>query len=180
MATGDVVTQSVHPILQTVDTAVASGLATPGIFTEIGLGVAYLVVIVTVHGWCLGMISTAFGRRWSKVTPHTRPWRVRILVSTTITLLAMTHFFETLLWTLPIWKLEAIPKVRDAYYYVLEAYTTLGEGSVVLPNSWRLAGPIIAISGLFTFSWTGSVLVYIMTETGRWHSRKNAPGKPEA
>jgi len=60
-----------------------------------------------------------------------------------------------------------IPSMRDSYYFVLENYTTLGEGNVRLPDQWRLLGPIIAISGLFTFGWTGSVLVSIMTEFGR-------------
>ena len=40
-----------------------------------------------------------------------------------------------------------------------------------MPETWRLAGPMIAISGLFTFSWTGSVLVYVMTEIGRRHTK---------
>ena len=60
-----------------------------------------------------------------------------------------------------------IPSMRDSYYFVLESYTTLGEGTVQLPEPWRLIGPIIAMSGLFTFGWTGSVLVSIMTELGR-------------
>lgn len=50
---------------------------------------------------------------------------------------------------------------------MLESYTTLGEGSVTLPERWRLIGPIIAMSGLFTFGWTGSVLVNVMTEFGK-------------
>lgn len=67
---------------------------------------------------------------------------------------------------MPIWHFGLIPNFRDAYYFVLESYTTLGESTVTLPEAWRLGGPIIAISGLFTFSWTGSVLVYVVTETG--------------
>ena len=50
---------------------------------------------------------------------------------------------------------------------MLEAYTTLGEGAVSLPEPWLLIGPIIAMSGLFTFGWTASVLVGIMTEYGQ-------------
>jgi hypothetical protein len=33
--------------------------------------------------------------------------------------------------------------MRDSYYYALESYTTLGEGNVTLPDTWRLLGPII-------------------------------------
>ncbi|MGO4837464.1 ion channel, partial [Rhizobiaceae sp. 2RAB30] len=53
------------------------------------------------------------------------------------------------------------------YYFVLESYTTLGAGNIALPDQWRLLGPSIAMSGLFTFGWTGSVLVSIMTEFGK-------------
>ena len=71
--------------------------------------------------------------------------------------------------------------MRDSYYYVLESYTTLGEGSISLPDRWRLVGPIIAMSGLFTFGWTGSVLVNIMTEFGkldRVRAREMRDGRP--
>ena len=57
-----------------------------------------------------------------------------------------------------------IPDMRDSYYFVLESYTTLGEGAVRCRDEWRLVGPIIAMSGLFTFGWTGSVLVSVMNE----------------
>ena len=60
-----------------------------------------------------------------------------------------------------------IPSMRDSYYFVLESYTTLGEGAVSLPDRWRLIGPIMAMSGLFTFGWIGSFLVSIMTEFGK-------------
>jgi hypothetical protein len=62
---------------------------------------------------------------------------------------------------------------------VLESYTTLGEGSVELPERWRLIGPIIAISGLFTFGWTGSLLVSIMTDFNKL-DRDRATGKKDA
>lgn len=173
MAAGEIVTKAVDPLLKTVDTTVTSAITTPGFLTEISFGVLFLVIIISVHGWCLGAISKQFGQRFGNFTARTPKWRVRFLMTVTVTLLAWTHFFETLIWTLPIWYFGLISNFRDAYFFVLEAYTTLGEGAIALPESWRLAGPIIAISGLFTFSWTGSVLVYVVTETGRRHSIAN-------
>jgi hypothetical protein len=181
MATGEVVANAVEPILQTVDTTVTSTIVDPGFLMEIGFGLLSLVIIITVHGWCMGAISKQFSLRFGRFAVRTRTWRVRGLMIVTITLLALTHFFETLIWAVPIWHFGLIPNFRDAYYFVLESYTTLGESTVTLPEVWRLGGPIIAISGLFTFSWTGSVLVYVVTETGRRHShngqRKSSPSK---
>ena len=48
-----------------------------------------------------------------------------------------------------------------------------------LPDHWRLLGPMIAMSGLFTFGWTGSVLVSIMTEFSKL-DRLRARRKDEA
>ena len=132
-----------------------------------------LVVVIVVHGWCLSRVSKLFATRFALYTPLTPRWRVSLLMSTTVALLVVIHLFETFLWTLPIWRLGMIPNLRNAYYYVLEAYTTLGEGKVALPNEWRLAGPVIAISGLFTFGWTGSVLVYVMNQIGSLHSESS-------
>jgi hypothetical protein len=170
MASADDVATTVDPILKTVDTTFAAQMTEPGFFLELGNAVVVLVIVISVHGWCMAAISRSFGRRFARFNPRTPQWQVSLLMGTTIALLAMSHLFETFLWALPIWLLGLIPNIRDAYFYVLEAYTTLGEGTIALPDTWRLLGPVIAISGLFTFSWTGSVLVYVMTEIGRRHA----------
>lgn len=174
MAAEEVVTETVEPILSTVGDTVATQITEPGLFGEIGFSLIVLVLVISVHGWFMATISRQFGARFAKFNIHTRQWRVSLLMGVTIALLALSHLFETLLWAAPIWLMGIIPNLRDAYFFVLEAYTTLGETSVQLPHDWRLAGPMIAISGLFTFSWTGSVLVYVMTEIGRRHSRVDA------
>jgi hypothetical protein len=112
-------------------------------------------------------INQRFSKSWVQVNDMTPYWRLNLMLALTIGSLAALHFTETLLWAIPIYSARLIPSMRDSYYYVLESYTTLGEGTVSLPDRWRLIGPIVAMSGLFTFGWTGSVLVNIMTEFGK-------------
>lgn len=171
MADESIVKQAVEPALDTVGTTVVSALTSPTPFAELGFGLIVLVLVITLHGWCLGAVSKFFAVRFARFQSSTAQWHVNLLVSATIALLACVHLLETLVWASPIWWFGMIPGFRDAYFFVLESYTTLGEATVVLPEAWRLIGPIIAISGLFTFSWTGSVLVYVMTETSRRHSQ---------
>ena len=66
----------------------------------------------------------------------------------------------------PIWSSGLIPIPRDAYFFVLENYTTLGDDTVSLPKGWRLIGPVIAISGLFNFGWTASAFVNMKHDVG--------------
>ncbi len=128
------------------------------------MGTLGLILIIFVHGASIRFINRRFSERWVHVTAQTPHWRVNLLLAGTIAALSITHFAETLLWAVPISASGMIPTMRDSYYFVLESYTTLGEGSVALPERWRLIGPIIAMSGLFTFGWTGSLLVSIMTD----------------
>ena len=159
------------PDVTAVATDATAALTNPVV--ELALATLILIPIIVVHGWSLGMVSKLFSSRFALYTPATPGWRVTLLTSTTISLLVAIHLMETLLWTIPLISLGMIDSFRDAYYYVLEAYTTLGEGTIALPDQWRLIGPVIAISGLFTFGWTGSVLVYVMTQIGRLHAERS-------
>jgi Ion channel len=142
-------------------------LTTPDPLLEVAIGTIGLTMIIFVHGAGIRMINRRFSDAWVQVTPQTARWRVNLLLAGVIAALSVVHFAETLIWAVPIDALGMIPSLRDSYYYVLESYTTLGEGTIALPDRWRLIGPIIAMSGLFTFGWTGSVLVSIMTDFGR-------------
>ena len=134
---------------------------------EIAVGTLILIIVIFVHGAGIRVINRRFSKSWIHMTRSTPHWRPNLLLAVTIASLATLHFAETLIWAIPICVRGLIPSMRDSYYFVLENYTTLGEGTIRLPDQWRLLGPIIAISGLFTFGWTGSVLVSIMTEFGR-------------
>ncbi|URK86053.1 potassium channel family protein (plasmid) [Rhizobium sp. RCAM05350] len=142
-------------------------LSTPGPVMEVVLGTLLLIVVIFVHGAGIRAINQRFSKSWVHMSADTPHWRLNLLLASTIGSLAALHFAETLLWAIPVSAAGLIPSMRDSYYYVLESYTTLGEGNISLPDRWRLIGPIIGMSGLFTFGWTGSVLVSVMTDFGR-------------
>nr|WP_086998496.1 ion channel [Rhizobium sullae] len=143
-------------------------LSNPDPLLEILVGTVFLIVVIFVHGAGIRSISLRFSKSWAGVTNATPHWRLNLMLAVTIAALAILHFTETLIWAVPLYVRAIIPSMRDSYYYVLESYTTLGEGNVTLPDHWRLLGPIIGMSGLFTFGWTGSVLVSIMTDFGKF------------
>ena len=155
-----------------------AALITPTPVSEIVLGTLILIIVIFVHGVGIRRINRRFSKAWIQVNVDTPHWRINSLLAVAIGALTFLHFVETLIWAAPIYVMALIPNMRDSYYYVLESYTTLGEGNVALPREWRLIGPIIAISGLFTFGWTGSVLVSIMTDFGKL-DKKQAEGRKD-
>lgn len=155
-------------------------LSAPNPVLEIVLGTLILIVIIFVHGVGIRTINQRFSKSWIHMDSATPHWRINVLLAFTIGSLAVLHFAETLLWAAPVSLIGLIPSMRDSYYFVLESYTTLGEGTVGLPDRWRLIGPIIAMSGLFTFGWTGSILVSIMTEFGKLDRIRAKKGSTQA
>ena len=142
-------------------------MSSPHPALEIAIGLLFLITIIIVHGTGIRVINRRFARVWKGVKPSTSHLKINVILAAVIASLALVHFLETLFWAMPLYLAGIIPGLRDSYYYVLESYTTLGEGNVSLPEHWRLIGPIIAMSGLFTFGWTGSVLVNVMNEYGK-------------
>jgi hypothetical protein len=68
-----------------------------------------------------------------------------------------------MMWAYTLIYLGLIARAYDAIYFCANAYTTLGYGSVDLEAHWRLISPIIGISGLFTFAWTTSALIDVVS-----------------
>lgn len=138
---------------------------------ELIAGIGLLTATIFVHGVGLRFIGRWFHKAWSEHNASEVGWRADLIVACVVASLAVLHLLEPLLWALPIYLSGILPSLRDAYYFVLQSYTTLGAGNVALPDNWRLFGPVIAISGLFAFGWTASVLVTVMAEFVRF-SRK--------
>jgi hypothetical protein len=136
-------------------------------FFDLAIGSPMLIFIITIHGFFLRRITDYFSRNYSVLERNYSIGKFDMTFIITIWLLLAVHLIEAFLWSLPMYAMAMFPSMRIAFYFAAQTYTTLGMGDVVLPQEWRLLGPIIAISGLFTFGWTGSVLVVLVGELGK-------------
>jgi hypothetical protein len=148
-------------------------MPTPNPVIETILGVFWLTLVILIHGIGIQKINRQFTDLWARVTIATSHWKINIILALVIASLTVLHLIETIFWALPIYALHLVPTWADAYFYVLENYTTLGAGDVRLPERWRLMGPIIAISGLFTFGWTTGILVSTMNEFTQLNKKRS-------
>jgi hypothetical protein len=132
------------------------------------LGSVILVCLVLFHGsgihWIL-IYHQRNGRRLWLGRPHAI--EATILFGTSIFLMLLLHIFGVLVWAFSLVHLGLILRANDAIYFCANAYTTLGYGNVDLDPLWRNISPIIGISGLFTFAWTTSALVGVVTGHNR-------------
>ena len=130
----------------------------------LGIGAIILVILVLFHGLGLHRILVNFKRaelRLRTGRPHLG--RSGFLFGWAVFLMLLLHIAEIAAWAYALIILGLIVHPTDALYFCANAYTTLGYGTVDLGPQWRNISPIIAISGLFTFAWTTSSLVSIVT-----------------
>ncbi len=169
-AQSDATPSMTPPVAASVQAGMQDVVTNPAV--EIALATLFLAIVIGIHGVCLGRISKFFSTHIARQTPQSPRWHAGLLTAVTIGLIVALHFAETHLWATALVQAGLISGYRDAYFYVLEAYTTLGEGSVYMPDGYRLISPIIALTGLFTFGWSTSVLVYIVGQVGRLHEER--------
>jgi hypothetical protein len=124
------------------------------------VGAIILVGIVLFHG--TGLHSIMVGQdRWRVrlFAHHPHLTGAALIFGWGVFLMLFLQIVEVLIWSLFLNRLGLIKSVHDTIYFCANAYTTLGMGKMELERPWRLISPIIGISGLFTFAWTTSALV---------------------
>jgi Ion channel len=105
-----------------------------------------VAITVTIHAVGLGtMLSHAFR---SKDQLETRFWPITWLLIRIAWLLIVIHLFEIAIWALFFWWQKCLPDVESSFYFSGVTYATIGYGDIVLPQEWRLFGPVEGLTGI--------------------------------
>jgi len=145
---------------------------------DLFVGGTVLVLIMLLHGAAMRAVQLHSIRRAKLVALRPTIWRADLLLAAAVALMLVSHLVETGIWTsILVWG-HLVGSWRDAAYFAANTYTTLGYGTVVLADEWKMLCPIIAISGLFTFGWTGSVLVDVVGRTSHLKELAEERGLP--
>jgi hypothetical protein len=84
----------------------------------------------------------------------TRYWPLTWLLVRIAGWMVLLHLFEISVWALYYFGKGAIENVEDAFYFSAVTYTTTGYGDLVLPQAWRLAGGVEALTGILMCGWS--------------------------
>jgi hypothetical protein len=139
---------------------------------EILLWTLPLILSILVHGVGMYVVQRAFETRGIPLLR--KGGHEQLFLAAMIVLMLTTHLTEIVIWAATLIGIEAIARFRDAFYFVASTYTTLGYGEGTLAREWRLLAPMIAISGLFAFGWTTSVLFSLVTQASLLRAQRTA------
>jgi hypothetical protein len=125
---------------------------------DIVFGGAVLVLVIMFHAFWIRIITNSFLERTHPDRAPTRLWEVDLMFALMVLALLSLHLSEVVLWSVALVMRGIVNKWSVAALFAANCYTALGQ-PFALPLLWRMVAPIIAMSGIFTFAWTASVLV---------------------
>ena len=109
---------------------------------------------------CLGLLATTVAvhtvglttlLRWILRSPalvDTRFWPGTWLVIRVVWSLVAIHVLEIGIWAWFYWWQGCMPDAESALYFSGVTYATIGYGDVVLPEPWRMLGPVEGLVGI--------------------------------
>ena len=120
------------------------------------------MVTVIIHGVGTVAATGRVARLWAGGKDRRGRLGAELLIAQLVSMLLLLHLAEAVVWALFFVLVGGLPDVESAAYFSLASYTTVGYGDVVLPEPWRLLGPIEATVGVLMLGWSTGILVTVI------------------
>jgi hypothetical protein len=141
------------------------------------LGVATILITMTLGLQSAGMALLIHWAR-SFIARGIRglgPWMSVALMIRFTTAMVVLHILQILLWAAS-YRSICLPSWEAAFYFSATSYSTVGYGDIVLPNVWRILGPMESVMGVLMCGISVSALFAVATrlvEAGDPEPREN-------
>lgn len=142
---------------------------------DIMFGGCVLVVVIMFHAFWIRVITNSFLKRSQVIRMHVSLWRADLLFAAMVMMMLVLHLAEVVVWAAALFFGNIVGNWASATYFAANCYTALGE-PFSLPRTWRIVAPIIAMSGIFAFAWTASVLVNFVARYNELRAAILVPG----
>ncbi|KAA5538711.1 two pore domain potassium channel family protein [Roseiconus nitratireducens] len=129
---------------------------------------AVLLTALTVATHCVGTYAAM--THAVVLHPAKFTWRWLRIVGTqafVVSVLLIGHLCEAAIWAAAYCWLDALPEFSTALYFSLTSYSTVGYGDILLPQPWRMLGPIESVVGVLMLGWSTAVIVTLLHNTLR-------------
>jgi MFS superfamily sulfate permease-like transporter len=133
------------------------------------LGLPLIVLNVLIHVLGLGLINHRATSVLSQRTQRRHPAvAFAVVVGAAALLATCLHAVEAGIWAIAYRLLEALPDLKSAMLYSLNAMTSYGHEDLLLEHRWQLLGAIEALNGCLLFGLTTAFLFGIIQKV--WSS----------
>lgn len=120
-----------------------------------------LAITVAVHSSGLGFVMRYLIRPHARLPTHA--WAISWLLIRITWLLIFLHLVEIGIWgAFYLWA-DCLPDAETAFYFSGVTYATVGYGDVVLPEPWRIMGPVEGLTGILLCGLSSGLFFAVVT-----------------
>jgi multisubunit Na+/H+ antiporter MnhF subunit len=120
--------------------------------------VPLIVMNLMIHIGGLVAIHASFTHALGRTANRPSVAARLIVMSMILTAVAALHALEGVVWAASYLIVGAVPDIRSAMLYSIEAITSYGHASVSLQPHWQMMGALEALNGMILFGLTTAFL----------------------
>ncbi len=131
------------------------------------LGCAALLLCLSVQGSTVTLVMTIFKNKIREAVSGKRNIAAHVFFFAAILVLLTSHLLQIYIWSLFLYFPAIVDNIHQAVLLAGSTYTTVGFDSVTLPLRWQLLEVMMAVTGLFAFAWSTSIMYAISQQLYR-------------
>ena len=129
------------------------------IFMQIFLGSLLLGACSLLHILLLVFGIRILRRSHHPQNGHSPLMSSLVLLSIAFATVLTAHTMQGWVWAVTLLSMGALPDLKDAIYFALVTYTTVGYGDVTLASGHRIFAAMAAVTGMLNFGLSTAFLV---------------------
>lgn len=122
------------------------------------LGIAALVVCLTIQATSVVIAMESTKSKIYKLASQKRKISAHSYFYLAMLILLVGHLLQIGAWGYALYVFGVVANPHIAFTLAGSTYTTVGFTNDTLPWNWQLIAIVMAISGLFSFAWSTSIM----------------------
>lgn len=122
------------------------------------IGCPALLLCIAMQGSTVAMVMGKLKPRLRVLATQQRNALAHLLFFTCVVILLSSHLIQILIWAQFLYWSGVMNNPHTAVLLAGSTYTTVGFANDTLAAKWQLLQVIMAVTGLFAFAWSTSIL----------------------
>lgn len=122
------------------------------------IGCSALLLCLAMQGSTVVLVMTVFKSRIRGMAGQNRNVAAHVFFFGAILILLVSHLVQISIWGWFVYLAGILPSSHSSMLLAGSTYTTVGFANDTLPFKWQLLAIIMAVTGLFAFAWSTSIM----------------------